>query len=165
MLHFAPSIKMVLQRTVSHKKKKEKKICFHVVLQHDVVYLPRQRAGNCYQLPARGPRSLKYAWWMKLLFVCQIPHTGFKIFNDSINISVKRWGAAMRASFSCGHRYVVCWTAKVRKKYEPGTRIFSNSLPEFPVSANVGEDCLRRAGRETEPRDYQFTKIQSTVCL
>lgn len=41
-------------------------------------------------------------------------------------------------------------------KYEPGTRIFSNSLPEFPVSANVGEECLQRSGRKPEPRDYQF---------
>lgn len=149
--------------TAKNSKPQEKKMCFHVALQHNVAYLPRQQAGNCYQLPARVPRSLQYAWWTKLLFLCQIPHTGFKIFNDSINIYVKRWGAAMRASSSCGLRYVVCRTAKVRKKKkknEPGTRIFSNSLPEFPVSANVGEECLRRAGRESEPRDYQF-RVQS----
>lgn len=57
-----------------------------------MVYLPRQRAGNCYQLPVRGLQSVKYSWWMKLLFVCQIPQQDLKIFNDSINIYIKRWG-------------------------------------------------------------------------
>lgn len=54
---------------------------------------------------------------------------------------------------------------KFVKKYKPGTQIFSNNLPEFPGGANVGEDCLRKTGRETGPKDYQFTErngVQST---
>lgn len=108
MLYSAPSVKMVLQRTVSHKKES----CFHMVLQHYVAYLPKQGAGNCYQLPARGPRS--DICRTKLLLMCQIPHGGFKIFNDSINIYVKKWGVGMRPGSSCGHRHVVCPTVKIR---------------------------------------------------
>lgn len=141
------------------------KIGFHMALQqHYVAYLPRQRAGNCYQLPSRGPQSAKYAWWMKLLFVCQIPHRGFKIFNGSINIYVKRWGAGMRATFSCCLWHVVCITAKVCKNPNVAQGYLA-SLLEFPVGANVREDCLWRSGQERITSSWRESAYRIRWCL
>lgn len=38
------------------------------------------------------------------------------------------------------------------------TGICSNGLLEFPVGANVREDCLWRSGQESMPKDYQLRR-------
>lgn len=144
---------MVLQRTVSHKKKKSVSMwCCNTMWR---ICQDRELATAInYQQGVHGALNMPdgRSFYLCARYHIQALRSLMTLLTYTLKDVERGWeGVSHVAAY-----LLFAELLKFVKKYEPGTRIFSNSLPEFPMSANVGEDCLRRAGHETEPRDWKF---------